>query len=365
MEFQPQPTHEPELRTARLTLTPMTPGELEEMIAKTRREVPELSRAYEEMLSNCRRFPKDFLWNTAWKMALSEDGAEVGNAGFKGLSDSGVVEIGYGIEEEFQGKGFATEGAAALCAWALDQPGISAVEAETEPENRASRRVLEKIGFQPTGENGAEGPRFRLTRSKTPDLLKLSDENLRRARKVVQEAGILPAWERLGATVNPVGSCAMGLIMTHRDVDFHVYLPELNAAQSFQAMAEICARPGVTRMEFRNLANTPEECFEFHIWVAEKLPDGSEEEWQIDLIQILPGSRFDGFFERVAQRIRDVLTPETRLAILRLKYETPPGEHIMGIEYYQAVLEGGVRSWDEFRAWRAARGEAGIIEWMP
>lgn len=199
----------------------------------------------------------------------------------------------------------------------------------------------------------------------TPDLLKLSDENLRRARKVVQDAGIVDAWERLGAKVNPVGSCAMGLIMTHRDVDFHVYLPELNAAQSFQAMTGICARPGVTRMEFRNLANTPEECFEFHVWFAEKLPDGSEEEWQIDLIQILPGSRFDGWFERVAQRIREVLTPETRLAILRLKYETPPGEHIMGVEYYQAVLEGGVRSWDEFQAWRAGRGEAGIIEWMP
>jgi len=363
MEIQPQTT--PVLHTPRLTLTPMTLDELEEIVEKYRSEVPELSQAYAEMLANCRRFPNDFLWNTAWKMVLSENGNHAGDAGFKGLSASGVVEIGYGIEEEFQGKGLATEGVAALCDWALAQPGISAVEAETDPENGASRRVLEKIGFQPTGELGAEGPRFRLVRSGTPDLLKLSEENLLRAQNVVQQAGIIPAWERLGAKVNPVGSCANGLIMTHRDVDFHIYLPELNVRESFQAMTEICARPGVTRMEFRNLANTVEDCFEFHVWFMEKRPDDSEEEWQIDLIQIRPGSRYDGYFERVAQRIREVLTPETRLAILKLKYETPAEERIMGIEHYQAVLQGGVRTWDEFLAWRKTHGEVEIVEWMP
>ena len=32
--------------------------------------------------------------------------------------------------------------------------------AETDPDNIASQRVLEKAGFAPTGEQGEEGPRF-------------------------------------------------------------------------------------------------------------------------------------------------------------------------------------------------------------
>ncbi len=34
------------------------------------------------------------------------------------------------------------------------------VEAETDPENKKSQRVLEKCGFAPLGIIGEEGPRF-------------------------------------------------------------------------------------------------------------------------------------------------------------------------------------------------------------
>lgn len=40
------------------------------------------------------------------------------------------------------------------------QPGITAVEAETDADNEASKRVLSKLGFAPTGQFGDEGPRF-------------------------------------------------------------------------------------------------------------------------------------------------------------------------------------------------------------
>ena len=76
-------------------------------------------------------------------------------------------------------------------------------------------------------------------------------------------------------------------------------------------------------------------------------------------------SPWAGYFERVADRIAAVLTPETREAILRLKYETPDGEKIPGIAYYRAVLADGVRTWDEFAAWRATHPVGGIVEWMP
>lgn len=54
-----------------------------------------------------------------------------------------------------------------------------------------------------------------------------------------------------------------------------------------------------------------------------------------------------------------------RLAILKLKYETPDTEKIMGVEYYQAVIQDGVRSYPEFEEWRRLHPAVGVVEWMP
>ena len=188
----------------------------------------------------------------------------------------------------------------------------------------------------------------------------IAQNNFEKALRIIEKSGIRQAWENIGATVNQVGSMAMGLLMKHRDIDFHIYTEKLDIAESFGVIKKICANPAVTRMEYRNLADTPEACLEFHIWFM--LDD---EEWQIDMIQILKGSQFDGYFEQVAQRIKAVLTPETRRTILELKYLTPDDEHIMGIEYYQAVISGGVRTYQEFINWREAHPANGIIEWCP
>lgn len=107
--------------------------------------------------------------------------------------------------------------------------------------------------------------------------------------------------------------------------------------------------------------HTVEACVEWHAWYQ----DSESELWQIDMIHIRKGSRYDGYFEKVAERLRAVLTDETRLAILKLKYETPETEKIIGIEYYQAVIRDGVRSYAEFEVWRQEHPVTGIVEWMP
>ena len=44
--------------------------------------------------------------------------------------------------------------------WAFEHPEIVAVEAETDPDNAASQRVLMKCGFVANGEIEEEDPRF-------------------------------------------------------------------------------------------------------------------------------------------------------------------------------------------------------------
>ena len=188
----------------------------------------------------------------------------------------------------------------------------------------------------------------------------IAQNNFEKALLLIEKSGVRQAWESIGATVHQVGSMAMGLLMKHRDIDFHIYTEKLDIAESFEVIKKICVNPAVTRMEYRNLADTEEACLEFHVWFMQ-----NEEEWQIDMIQILKGSQFDGYFERVAQRIKALLTPEIRRTILELKYLTPDNEHIMGIEYYQAVIADGVRSYPEFIQWRKNHPVNGIIEWCP
>lgn len=83
------------------------------------------------------------------------------------------------------------------------------------------------------------------------------------------------------------------------------------------------------------------------------------------MIHITKGSQYDGYFEKVAECIKFVLTDETKRVILTLKSETPPSHTIMGIEYYQAVIRDGIRTYPEFIQWRENHPTTGIIEWMP
>lgn len=193
------------------------------------------------------------------------------------------------------------------------------------------------------------------------ELLAMSEGNHQKALSIIRRIGVTEAFARAGGEAHIVGSVAMGLIMTHRDIDIHAYTTTLTAKDSFAVMADIAECPGITRMECRNLIKTDEACMEWHAWYA----DENGHEWQIDIMHILKGSRYDGYFERMAEHIKTALTEETRLAILRLKAETPEGTHVAGIEYYQAVLRDGIRTWPDFAAWRKEHAAEGIIEWMP
>lgn len=83
----------------------------------------------------------------------------VGDLSFKGLHD-GMVEIGYGMKKEYEGQGYMTEAVTAMAEWASNQPGVTRVEAETDPDNIASKKVLQKAGFRENGVMGKEGPRY-------------------------------------------------------------------------------------------------------------------------------------------------------------------------------------------------------------
>ena len=101
-----------------------------------------------------------------WYLVLSESREVAGICGFKGRPDeSGSVEIGYSILEQFRSVGLATEAAMRLIGWAFTHPGVLEVSAETLPHLRSSIRVLEKNGMVLTGQGSEQGViRYAVTR---------------------------------------------------------------------------------------------------------------------------------------------------------------------------------------------------------
>lgn len=94
------------------------------------------------------REPRNAFWHSFFLLLRKEDRAVVGSADFKRPPDeSGAVEIGYGLGNDFEHQGYMTEAVNALCAAAFAREGVRRVTAETEAWNLASQRVLRRCGF--------------------------------------------------------------------------------------------------------------------------------------------------------------------------------------------------------------------------
>lgn len=111
-----------------------------------RLEGTELFGIFEGQIEAIRKDPAHWLWHTFWMMVDHVNNI-VGSICFKGPAIKGEVEIGYGVGERHANHGYASEAVGTLTAWGLSQHGVSAVIAETEHWNEASKHVLEKNGF--------------------------------------------------------------------------------------------------------------------------------------------------------------------------------------------------------------------------
>ena len=193
------------------------------------------------------------------------------------------------------------------------------------------------------------------------DIIELAEQNQQNAWKLLDETGIIPAWERIGATVHLVGSLKSGLLMKSRDIDLHIYTGKLDITESFSVMQELAERLKLKEIQYKNLVHTEEECIEWHVLYE----DQELHTWKFDLIHIRKGSKYDGVVENVTAAIAKLLTPGLRETILRIKYEVPDGVMIPGIEIYHAVFTGDVRSYEKLERWRQEHPLTNSLDWLP
>jgi len=153
------------VKTKRLYIKVMTEAEVVNLILTTMDN--NLSNACSKRYRVAVNNRIEYNWYAPWRIYLKKDNTPIGFFCFKGPCKNDAVEIGYGIEEEHQKKGYATESVSAMIDWAFYNSNAYFVEAETTPENSASRHVLEKLGFTEDS-YGKEGPRFSVMRKMYP-----------------------------------------------------------------------------------------------------------------------------------------------------------------------------------------------------
>lgn len=103
-----------------------------------------------------------------WAVEWQDEPGFLGWCGLFPLEHSGLIEIGYRYVAAAWGQGIASEAARALLDHGFRALALDPIVAVTHPDNRASQRVLEKIGLQPAGEAWHYGQWlqfFRLTRA--------------------------------------------------------------------------------------------------------------------------------------------------------------------------------------------------------
>ena len=148
--------------TLALTLMPLTERDLHELIeapaAFAQRHALTIEPGacapafvYARALVNMQAVP-DWAGVLSTRLYVLDRERVVGSGGVKAppLAD-GEVEIGYGVAPAWQGRGFATQAARLLTDEALAQ-GASKVSAFTTPQNTASWRLLQRIGYVRDGE---------------------------------------------------------------------------------------------------------------------------------------------------------------------------------------------------------------------
>lgn len=145
------------IRTERLTLRLMTPGDSDAVFAYQSREdvcryLLFSPRSREQVAQKVAEYSVattlakdgDFL-----QLALDLDGRLIGDSYFTISSvENGKGEIGWTMHPDFAGKGYASEAARAVLSLAFDTLDLHRVFAELDPRNDASIALCKRLGMR-------------------------------------------------------------------------------------------------------------------------------------------------------------------------------------------------------------------------
>jgi hypothetical protein len=196
------------------------------------------------------------------------------------------------------------------------------------------------------------------------DILARAAARQRDATRVLVGLELLARLRAVGEPVL-VGAYAYEL-MVAPDIDIEVFARNPSAHEGLAALAPLVDVPGVTHLSFSNHLSDADQGLYFRLRYQE--PGGPD--WKVDC-WLLPSDHPGPLSRNLVGPMRSALSADQRQTILTLKealWEArdvfPPAER-HSIDVYRAVLDDGVRTLDEFLAWRGRVPGDGLTAWRP
>lgn len=135
------------LYTKRLALIPISVAEL---IALA--EDPEALYLYRLRVGYVRENPENNKWLFR-RITLKQTGEQIGLISFHAPPDDrGMIEVGFGIDVEYQNQGYGTEALAAMFDFAAREPEVKVLRYTVSASNIPSMIVIAKFGFRHVGQ---------------------------------------------------------------------------------------------------------------------------------------------------------------------------------------------------------------------
>jgi RimJ/RimL family protein N-acetyltransferase len=143
-----------ELQDGDVMLRPWTEDDIDAIVAgcndpEVARWIPLIPHPYTE--ADARAFLQGEVAPTDYRLAVTRESVVVGGIGLGVNSHEYRGRMGYWVAAPARGQGICTRALRVLCRYGLDELGLQRLELITDPENLASQRVAEKVGFQREG----------------------------------------------------------------------------------------------------------------------------------------------------------------------------------------------------------------------
>ena len=151
------------LTTPRLRLRPLTPAEMRDLLEGHPADGQRWADEYPldgtlvavAMQADLVKHGIDRGGFCHYQVLLRDQDVVIGDIGFHAPPDDlGEVSIGFGIVPAARRHGYAVEALRALLEWALRQPEVRSVHADTDLVNLASQRVLLGAGMRLAADEG-------------------------------------------------------------------------------------------------------------------------------------------------------------------------------------------------------------------
>lgn len=186
------------------------------------------------------------------------------------------------------------------------------------------------------------------------DLLKSAQQLQKEAFDVLNELKIFSKLTKIG---NPklIGSVKNGL-MVWRDIDLEVYVRKYNLNSCLNLINELVSYKNIIAFGLYDFtASKISKSGFMGIYMYFLFKDKMDYEWKIDiwLLDFIPKPRsFEKFIDNATDEQKRVI-----LSIKEKMHRTPLyKKYVISIDIYKAVLEGGVKNFNDFKSYMLKEG---------